>query len=341
MELHSKTSQLLEDVSKWGEIKPTFDQDTLKLDMDLDDNPDNINKEPTIVNKIKTEANLEKDVNNAIIVHYKSCPFDTKLYWNKCPRPAGIGVSPWEKNYLYVAATDNKVVLIFDRIKTKVIGRLTSDNMSCPHAITFSSKRKEIYVTDKWNHCIHVFSHSGDYLRTLCATEKILRGPEGAVMSYDDKLLVCDTGNDRVVVLNPLDGKLISIIGMHGRRTELNLPTGIAIHGYNIFIADSGNHRIKMYDMNGNKKLEIGTKGGEKGQVRSPEVVAVDSFGCILVGDSGNHRLQIFRPDGTLIRIVGEKGNSPGKFLWISGITITDENEIIVSDSKNKSLQIF
>lgn len=338
MQLHQNTSTLLEDVSKWGEFKSTLDRDALKIDMNSDDVLKNKTNTGITIKKINSFN--EKDKNNAVIMHYRTYGFETKLYWNKCPRPAGIGIAPWDKNLLYIATTDNKVVLVFDMEKTKVIDRLAKDLMSCPYGITFNSNRKEIYVTDKWHHCIHVFQHIGNYLRTLCNDKRILRSPEGIAMA-NDKLFVCDTGNDRVIVINPLNGELISIYGQVGIRTELNLPTGIAIRDNNIYIADSGNHRIKVFNLNGEKLLEIGAKGHGKGQLKSPEVVAIDSFGCILVGDSGNSRLQIFKPDGNLIRTIGEYGNTPGKFLWISGVVVTNSNDIIVTDSKNKSLQIF
>jgi len=85
----------------------------------------------------------------------------------------------------------------------------------------------------------------------------------------------------------------------------------------------------------------FGSMGEERGQFRSPECVAVDHLGFILVGDSENARVQIFRPNGTLVRVFGGRGTNPGKFVWVSGITITNNMDIIVTDSKNSSVQIF
>jgi hypothetical protein len=81
--------------------------------------------------------------------------------------------------------------------------------------------------------------------------------------------------------------------------------------------------------------------GEARGQFSSPECVAVDHLGFILVGDSGNARVQIFRPTGTLVRIFGGRGSGPGKFAWVSGIAVTNNMDIIVTDSKNSSVQIF
>jgi len=86
---------------------------------------------------------------------------------------------------------------------------------------------------------------------------------------------------------------------------------------------------------------KFGSTGKEWGQFRSPECIAVDHLGFLLVGDSGNARVQIFRPNGTLIRVFGGTRTNPGKFAWVSGITIANNMDIIFTDSKNSSVHIF
>jgi hypothetical protein len=98
---------------------------------------------------------------------------------------------------------------------------------------------------------------------------------------------------------------------------------------------------FQTYTLTGEKLSEFGSMGEERGQFRSPECVALDHLGFILVGDSGNARVQIFRPNGTLVRVFGGRGASPGKFAWVSGITVANNMDIIVTDSKNSSVQIF
>lgn len=52
----------------------------------------------------------------------------------------------------------------------------------------------------------------------------------------------------------------------------------------------------------GERVLMFGSRGVNKGQFETPECVAVDPEGFILVGDSGNGRVQVFRPNGNFIR---------------------------------------
>lgn len=74
---------------------------------------------------------------------------------------------------------------------------------------------------------------------------------------------------------------------------------------------------------------------------RSPETVAIDPKGNLIVGDSGNGRIQIFSSNGELLRILGSKGTKEGQFGWVSGILIKENLEIIVADSKNYTVQVF
>lgn len=82
----------------------------------------------------------------------------------------------------------------------RMIGRLTSTEMLCPQSIAFSEKRKEIYVSDKSKHCVHVFSSGGEHLRNLGSKgsgDGKFRSPDGIAVGPREELIVCDTGNDR------------------------------------------------------------------------------------------------------------------------------------------------
>lgn len=202
-----------------------------------------------------------------------------------------------------------------------------------PSALAFSKSRKEIYVSDKWAHCIHVFSSEGEYLRT--ASQEVMRCPEGIAMGPNEELIVCDTGNDRILVLDSATGALITTIGTGTEK--LHVPTGVAVYGSNVIVADTGHQRIKIFNMDGTFVDEFGSLGRNRGQFRSAEVVAVDPLGLIFVGDAGNARIQVFQPDGTLVKIFGSgKG-----FKWVSGIYVTPELDIIATDCKSYSLRIF
>lgn len=190
---------------------------------------------------------------------------------------------------------------------------------------------QEIFVSDKWNHCIHVFTSDGTYSRNGCKIK--LQSPEDVTIGPNEELIICDTGNNRILVVDSKTGDVLSTIG----KGTLRIPTSITLSGKTIIVADSGNNCVKIFDLVEGLVGEIGAIGSGKGEFRSPEVVAVDCLGFIFVGDAGNARIQVFQPDGTFVKIFGSKEG----FGWISGIFITPELDIITTDRKERSLRIF
>ncbi|KAJ8926023.1 hypothetical protein NQ315_009878 [Exocentrus adspersus] len=327
MNLHRETAKLLDEVYHFGEARLIFDPESFKVDQDTEgvynDLEDNAAATPS-----KTDNPFESVV--AMAKHYRSRSSVPKLVWTKCPRPGGLGIPPWDTTKLLIAAMDSHNILVLDRSRFKLVDRISHPDMLCPSALAFSNTRKEIFASDKWKHCVHVFSSEGQYLRSAC-NEK-LSCPDGIAMGPNEELIVCDTGNDRVLVLDSASGAVLTNIG-----NKLHVPTSVAVYGANVIVADTGNHRIKIFTMNGGLVGEFGCLGRNRGQFRSAEVVAVDCLGFIFVGDAGNARIQVFQPDGTLVKIIGSgKG-----FRWVSGIYVTPELDIIATDCKTRTLLVF
>jgi DNA-binding beta-propeller fold protein YncE len=69
-----------------------------------------------------------------------------------------------------------------------------------------------------------------------------------------------------------------------------------------VYVADTGNKRIVIFDADGNYLSEFGTTGFDPGQFDEPVGVAVDDDGTVYVTDTWNQRIQTFTPseDGTV-----------------------------------------
>ena len=86
----------------------------------------------------------------------------------------------------------------------------------------------------------------------------------------------------------------------------MNYPAGVAVDkSGNLYIADTGNHRILRVDTSGTITTIAGTGepgyGGDGGpaseaQLASPIAVAVDSSGKLYIADLGNYRIRILTP---------------------------------------------
>ncbi|XP_039759236.1 RING finger protein nhl-1-like [Pararge aegeria] len=355
--LHTNTLQLLTEVSKWDAEKYTFDKENFRIESDSS-TPYDAESDDPLPEAAKQNNPMENEA--SLTLHYRSRNFIPHYIWRKTSRPSGVGISPWN-NHLYICGMDSHSVLVVERSQAKIVTRLSCDEMLCPVQIAFMKSLGEIYVTDKWKHCIHVFSREGEYLRSIGQKGSrvgMFRSPEGiATDNAQHHIYVVDTGNDRVQVIQS-DGKFVDQYGVATKQqamhtasvwetkeilcTEFNGPTAVAVTNDRVIILDSGNRRVKVYNKQDKSKIiEFGSLGQRKGQFRQPECLAVDPMGYILVGDSGNCRVQVFKHNGQLVRVFGRLGSEPGKFGWISGIYVTKELDIIVSDTKNHSVNFF
>jgi DNA-binding beta-propeller fold protein YncE len=116
---------------------------------------------------------------------------------------------------------------------------------------------------------------------------------------------------------------------MYGRigtaRDELYRPVGLAAsRNGDLFVADSGNHRVVKLHNDG-KELRfaalLGKEGKEPGQFKSPNYLALDSQGNLYVVDSGNGRLQVFDARGRFKEILLTGLEQP------RGIAVCDRGE--------------
>jgi sugar lactone lactonase YvrE len=97
----------------------------------------------------------------------------------------------------------------------------------------------------------------------------------------------------------------------------LSLPKGVAISssGMEIYIADSGNHRIRKVDLQyGNISTVAGNGSGEyrgdgglatNASLKSPYGIALSNEGRVYIADTGNHRIRMVDVDNSITTVAG------------------------------------
>lgn len=94
--------------------------------------------------------------------------------------------------------------------------------------------------------------------------------------------------------------KTIGDIESEDENVLFYMPSDIAFDSQgNVYVLDSGNHRIQKFGPNGKYIASIGRKGQGPGEFQYPLSIDVDSEGYLYVSDSGNQRIQILKPDST------------------------------------------
>lgn len=153
-------------------------------------------------------------------------------------------------------------------------------------------------------------------------------------------LVVADSGNDRIQLLQSELGNWIAI-GEQGRKSgQFWQPVGIATYHNRIYVSDTRNHRIQILDLHGRFIASFGEYGSKPGQFIFPVGLDLDSVGNLYVADTANHRIQVFDANGEYLRNWGNFGDGPGSFAWPNDLAILDDLVYVV-DTENHRIQVF
>ena len=120
----------------------------------------------------------------------------------------------------------------------------------------------------------------------------------------------------------------------------LGMPTGIAVFGTYLYVADHSNF-VHKSDTSGTFIKKWGSYGTGDGQFDSPQGVAVDAQGNVYVADTKNHRVQKFSADGTFITKWGSYGSGDGQFNEPYYIDVDAAGNVYVTDKNNHRVQKF
>lgn len=157
------------------------------------------------------------------------------------------------------------------------------------------------------------------------------KGPEGVFPSLDGKLMVSDTGNNRIQVFD-FQGNFQFQFGEFGSKPgQFNAPgQGSTDSDGNMYISDSGNGRIQVFDRNGKYLRHFGVPGTESGQFLRP----IDAYfdrkrNRLMVVDIYAKRVSVFTPEGKHLFNIG----GANQMVAPHSVVIDDESDsIFVSD---------
>jgi len=168
-----------------------------------------------------------------------------------------------------------------------------------------------------------------------------------AIDEKRDRIIVGDSGNWRIVILNRSDHSLYKTFGSWGGVGETkgkfsNIHSLTLDDEGNIYVTDGSTHDVvQVFDPEGNFLFEFGGWGQEDGEFDEPYGITIDSNGIVYVADSLNERIQKFTKGGEFLEKFGEGGYDPGEFFWPSGIALSPHNTIYVNQSMSARVDEF
>lgn len=202
------------------------------------------------------------------------------------------------------------------------------------------------------------------------ATEAKLNSPGGVAIDLQGNILIADTFNHRVRIVDHRTGIISTLVGsgIQGSsgddglavRAQLSEPTGISIDQTgNLLIADTANHRVQLVNSAAGVVSTLagtGTPGfsgdggmGTTAQLNGPTSVAFDREGGVLIADTFNNRVRrLDMRTGTIQTIagVGTQGFGGDGALAIeaeliepSGVAVDGKGNILVADTFNNRIR--
>lgn len=200
------------------------------------------------------------------------------------------------------------------------------------------------------------------------ATTALLREPRGVAVDATGNVYIADTEAHAIRRVNTSGNiSLFAGTGVKGfagdngaaAQARFNGPTGLAVDGTRniLYVADTGNHRIRRIDLGNNTITTFAGTGladlnadaaATSTQLNAPGAVAVDGAGIVYIADTNNHRLvRVANGNATTFAGNGQPGNTgdngapaSAKLNTPTGVAVTtDGTAVFVVDRGNNRVR--
>lgn len=252
-------------------------------------------------------------------------------------QPYGIAVD--STRHLYVADQKVGAIFIFTTDETRKVELIK--NGVHAHFVRIIGLAMDdddrLFVSDPGLR--HVLVLNKEHKAEDVITEGMVDPGGLAIDTRNRFLYVADVGLDQILVYDADTFKLLRKIGTTGHNHELtspgdfSKPAGVAVDGEgNLYVADTMNNRIEIFDADGQFISTFGKNGDGPGYFSRPKGVAIDSDGHIWVADGMQDRVQVFNKEGQLLIAIGGHGLLPGQFQGLVAIAIDKWNRVFTTE---------
>jgi len=206
-----------------------------------------------------------------------------------------------------------------------------------------------LFVADTGNHAIRRISRNGE-VTTLAGDGRPgdrdgalaqLRGPMGVAVDAAGRVLVADTWNDRIRVVER-DGRVWTLAGGGrgfgdgpGRQARFDTPTALAIDGQGrVWVADTGNRALRWIDRDGTVHTWRAAAWGAAEPVR-PIALAATHDGAVYVAELAPGRVLQVWADGRSRVLAGAR---PPWFARPAGLWLEPDGSLLLADAAGHRL---
>jgi hypothetical protein len=149
------------------------------------------------------------------------------------------------------------------------------------------------------------------------------------------RILVADSGNNRVQAFDSMGG-FLSAYGTAGSGPgQFNSPQGLAVDcSGRVIVVDRGGNRLELLSFDGQT---FGYLDSYVAGLSAPTGVAVDAGGHIVVADTGNDRIVVLDAEGSFMaEYTSPNDGYSGAFNAPHGVAVEVDGDIVVADTGNQ-----
>jgi DNA-binding beta-propeller fold protein YncE len=264
---------------------------------------------------------------------------------NRILEPMGLAISD-DGQRLYVSDFARLEVFVFDFPQKKFSKIGEGEKLARPVGLALDAQ-EQLYVVEQEKRGVSVFDRQGKRLRFI--THPSIERPAGIALDRErGKIYLADTAHTKsdkhTIKIFNMAGELVGTLG--GERGDgpgqFLFPTYLTLDDKgNLYVTDTLNSRIQVFDADGKYLKTVGQRGSAWGMFDKPKGVALDSFGNVYVADSGWSNVQIFNPKGQVLLFFGGRGPIPGMLKNPTAIVIDKTNRIYVADYLNHRVEVY
>ncbi|HEY3316840.1 MAG TPA: hypothetical protein VGK50_00235 [Coriobacteriia bacterium] len=277
---------------------------------------------------------------------------------NHLQQPIGVLVVG---DQVYVADAKLGEVFVFG-LQGQYVKRFGKGTLLNPLYMARNPVSGNLYISDRGKRQMFIYSLDGKYLGVFDPklpknelpkfdTHGFQWIPIAFAFAPDGRLYAADILNGHRLLLFGRDGKFVKSVGTAGLAvkadsapTAFQFPNSIKVHGKEVWVVDSNNRRIQIFDLNGNYLRLIPTSGLPRGLAFLPPQGSRTGTGTIdaaVVVDTLSHDATIWSAKGENILNFGEQGTADGQFNFPADVSIGPKSLIFITDTNNIRVQVW
>ena len=250
----------------------------------------------------------------------------------KFDRPRDIAISDKTGNIAVADANNNRVQLLrSDGTFLRELGQkgFDTEDLKYPRSVAFSTSG-DLFVLDS---CCSIpcFNESGQFIFKML--NKCLIGPVSMTIASDDRMLVCDCGDNTVKVLSPCGGELLQSFSVPNLDAS---PWLALVHKDRFYVTYDLAQCVKVFNNEREFLYDIGTEG--PGKLLRPCGLAVDKFNNLIVCDTKSDNIQVFTLEGKFLNSIKGQATELDK-PW--SVAVSKTGQLFITDIQKHCVHVF